>query len=162
MPLGIDFTQILLHLFNVIILFGGLYYFLFGPVKKFMQQREDYYKKMDQEKTAALENAKKLQEEYDSRLQGAADEIAEKRQQAAKEISAMQESRLKEAQEEARKIVLKAEEEAARKRTEIVDEAREDITSLIDEAADKLLLDGSTESFYDAFLEDAERSVDHA
>ena len=44
MPLGIDFAQIFLHLFNVVILFGGLYFILYSPVKKFMDKREEYYK----------------------------------------------------------------------------------------------------------------------
>ena len=51
MPLGIDFTQILLHFFNVIILFVGLYILLYAPVKAFMQKRSDYY--ADLEKNTA-------------------------------------------------------------------------------------------------------------
>ena len=42
MPLGIDITQILLHMFNVVILFGGMYIILYSPVKKFMKQREEH------------------------------------------------------------------------------------------------------------------------
>lgn len=161
MPLGIDFTQIFLHLFNVVILFGGMYLLLFGPVKKFMQQREDYYKKMDEEKADALAQARLKQEEYEGRLKAADAQIADEKQKALKELAALRDRKLKETQEEARQIISKAEDEAERKRREIVDEAKGDISELIDHAADRLLLDGSTDSFYDAFLEDAERSVDH-
>ena len=33
-PLNVDWQQILLHLFNFIILFGGLWLLLYKPVKK--------------------------------------------------------------------------------------------------------------------------------
>ena len=39
-PLNIDWQQILLHLFNFIILAGGLYLLLYKPVKNFMEKRE--------------------------------------------------------------------------------------------------------------------------
>lgn len=157
MPLGIDFVQILLHLFNVVILFGGLYVLLYSPVKKFMLKREEHYRQMDEEKNTALNEARKLQEERERQLSGIAGEIAEERQKAIKELSDMRSQKVKEAREEAEHIISKAEAEAGRKRQEIVDGAKDDITSLIAEAADKLMLDGDTDSFYDAFLSDAEK-----
>ena len=57
-PLNVDWQQILLHLFNFIILFGGLWLLLYKPVKNFMAKREAYYKDMDMgaaEKLAAAE-----------------------------------------------------------------------------------------------------------
>lgn len=38
-PLNIDWQQILLHLFNFLILAGGLYLLLYKPVKAFMEKR---------------------------------------------------------------------------------------------------------------------------
>ena len=46
-PLNINWQQILLHLFNFAILFAGLYFLLYKPVKKFMEKREKYYKGID-------------------------------------------------------------------------------------------------------------------
>ena len=39
-PLNVDWQQILLHLFNFIILFGGLWLLLYKPVKNFMAKRD--------------------------------------------------------------------------------------------------------------------------
>lgn len=83
MPLGIDFVQVLIHMFNVIILFGGLYFLLYGPVKKFMEQREEHYKKMDDEKNSALEEARRLKEEREAQLGSLEEEISLKKQEAA-------------------------------------------------------------------------------
>ena len=59
-PLNIDWQQILLHLFNFLILFGGLYLLLYRPVKAFMDKRTAYYADMDAEakrKLAARRNS---------------------------------------------------------------------------------------------------------
>lgn len=161
MPLGIDFVQILLHLFNVIILFGGLYYILFGPVKKFMDQREEHYRQLDEEKTQALADAQKMKEDYDKQLQASADQILVEKQKATREIQELRQQKVTEAQEEARRIIKKAEGEGNRRKEEIVAGAREEISNLIADAADKLLLDGDTDDFYDAFLDEVERGAEH-
>ena len=46
-PLNLDWQQILLHLFNFVILAGGLYFLLYKPVKKFMDNRTAYYQTLD-------------------------------------------------------------------------------------------------------------------
>ena len=58
LPLNIDIQQILLHLLNFVILFGLMYFILYKPVRKFMDQRAEYYKKMDEEAKMANEEAK--------------------------------------------------------------------------------------------------------
>ena len=160
MPLGIDFVQVLIHMFNVIILFGGLYFLLYGPVKKFMEQREEHYKKLDDEKNSALEEARRLKEEREAQLGSLEEEISLKKQEAAKELKTLRSQKMKEAEDEASQIISKAETEAQRKRKEIVDGAKDDISSIIADAADKLLVNGDTDSFYDAFLEDAEKNAE--
>ena len=49
MPLNIDWQQILLHLLNFVILFTGLWFLLYKPVRAFMQKRREHYEKMDAE-----------------------------------------------------------------------------------------------------------------
>ena len=54
-PLNIDWQQILLHMFNLIILTGGLYFLLYQPVTAFMKKRQEYY--AAREKDAMLREA---------------------------------------------------------------------------------------------------------
>ena len=68
MPLNIDWQQILLHLFNFVILFGMLYFLLYAPVKKFMDKRTEYYKNMDDEAKNKLLKADELKNEYVEKL----------------------------------------------------------------------------------------------
>ena len=57
-PLNIDWQQILLHVFNFVILVGGLYFLLYNPIRKFIAKREEHYRKLDEEANAKLASAK--------------------------------------------------------------------------------------------------------
>ena len=85
MPLNIDFQQILLHMFNVVLLFGILYLLLYKPVKDFMDKRVKEYADMDAEAKEALGKAKQEQETYEQKLQSVYKEIAQLRETAVKE-----------------------------------------------------------------------------
>ena len=56
-PLNIDWQQILLHAFNLIILTGGLYFLLYQPVTAFMKKRQDYYAGLEADAQAKLREA---------------------------------------------------------------------------------------------------------
>ena len=58
-PLNIDWQQILLHVLNFVILFGGLYFLLYKPVKNFMAKREAHYAEMAQKAQSELDSAEK-------------------------------------------------------------------------------------------------------
>ena len=67
-PLNIDWQQILLHLFNFLILFGGLYLLLYRPVKAFMDKRTAYYADMDAEAKRKLADAERQEKQYQTHL----------------------------------------------------------------------------------------------
>ncbi|MBR1692087.1 MAG: ATP synthase F0 subunit B [Lachnospiraceae bacterium] len=159
MPLGIDFLQIFLHLFNVVILFGGLYVLLYAPVKSFMQKREEHYKEMEEQAKSRLADADKLKEDYENKLRDAWQEIAAQKKKAAAELEETRQRRAREAKQEAQRIIEDARKDAEKMRSDIVDDARRDISGMIGEVAEKLLLEGAQGSVYDAFLDDVERST---
>ena len=76
LPLNIDWQQIILHLFNFVILFAILYILLYKPVKDFMQKRIDYYKKLDGDANENLDESDKAKQEYMQKLADADQEIA--------------------------------------------------------------------------------------
>ncbi len=161
MPLGIDFTQIFLHLFNVIILFGGLYYLLYAPVKNFMKTREDYYKNREEETGKQLEEAREQKEEYAARLAKVDEEIRERQKEAEGELARAKREQKLAAETEAKNIISRAKQEATEQKARIIDSARGDISELIEEAARKMMLEETTSELFDAFLGEAERSVEH-
>lgn len=158
-PLNINWQQILLHLFNFAILFAGLYFLLYKPVKAFMEKREKYYKDMQDSADEVMQKAMESKQEYETRLAEADAEIAGKKKAAADELEKMRRAREKQAEDEAKKIVSDAKEEAKAMRTQIVDGARKEITEMVEQAAEKILLSEDVSTTYDAFLDAAERSV---
>ena len=158
MPLGIDFTQIFLHLLNVTILFAGLYVLLYSPVKKFMEKREQHYKDLDEQANTKIAEADKLKAEYAEKLDKAEAEINEMRDQASVEVRQIRDKAEFEAKENANKIITEAKKEAEKQKKSIVTGAKDEITRMVEKATKKVALSGSSSEAFDKFLDDAERS----
>ncbi len=158
MPLGIDFTQIFLHLLNVIILFVGLYLILYKPVKKFMQAREDHYKEMDETAKKNLSEAEEKNAEADGRLKALDEEISQQKRKASLDIGTMRSNAEAEAKATANKIIDDAKKDAENQKQAILESAKKDITEMVENATRKVVLSGNTSEAYDMFLDNAERS----
>lgn len=87
-PLNIDWQQILLHVLNFVILFGGLYFLLYKPVKNFMAKREAHYAEMAQKAQSELDSAEKIKADYQEQLKSVEGEISAKRTEARKSSTA--------------------------------------------------------------------------
>ena len=148
-PLNVDWQQILLHLFNFIILFGGLWLLLYKPVKNFMAQREAYYKDMDKaaaEKLAAAENE---QQKYSGLIGKAQDEAAELKKKAMADADAAAKAHLDEAEQEKQRILADAKRAALAEKNKVLQEANAQIEEMVSAAVDKLLVPAG--SAYDSF-----------
>ena len=160
MPLNIDWQQILLHVFNFVVLFAILYFLLYKPVKDFMDKRQKYYEDMDRaanEKLAESENAKA---EYTNKLASVEDELAMTRENAQKELDASLAACRREAEDEAAKIIADAKLAAEREREKILKGAQGEIADMVTVAAEKIISARSTSDAFDQFLAGAQRSED--
>lgn len=155
-PLNIDWQQILLHLFNLIILIVGLYLLLYKPVRDFMEKRAAEYAKMDAETRGKLAEAETLEAERREQISSLQKELDERRQSEMKRISAEATAKSKEAEDTASRIISEAQETAERERQRILDGAQDEIAQLVVDATDRML---STSDAFDEFLDAAERSA---
>lgn len=151
LPLNIDWQQILLHMFNLIILGFGLYFILYKPVKAFMDKREAYYKDLDDSANKKNEDADKLLKEYQDKLAKADEEIKDKKNIAMKELDDKVNSELNKAKEDAKRIVEDAKAQGQKKHDELVESANKDICDLAIKATSKLV-DKTLDDSYDEFL----------
>ncbi len=156
--LGIDFLQVLLHAFNVIILFFGLYILLYKPVKQFIAKREAYYADMKKEAETKLGEAEELRKDYEAKLEGAHDEIVAQKKKASIEIDEARKLRISEAEDEADRIIREAKEDAEKQRNAIINDVKYEISEMISDAAEKLLYESSNSDLYDTFLNEVEGS----
>lgn len=157
MPLNIDWQQILLHLFNFALLFTILYVLLYKPVKKFMDQRSNYYKELDEKAHKSVEEGAAVQSMYEQRLEKANEEIDELRAKASEEAGQIREKIIAQAKEESAHIIEAAKTEAIREREHILDNAGDEISKMVTEATAKILF-SDTDSAYEQFLNAVEGS----
>lgn len=152
MPLNIDLQQILLHLFNFVVLFAILYFLLYKPVKAFMDKRAAAYEDMDRQAKEALAQAEETKREYAEKLARADQEIAAHRAQAQQALEAQAETQHKQAQAEADRLIANARRTIEGDRARMLREAQTEIAEMVVGAAEKIVLGTSTSQAYDDFL----------
>ena len=157
LPLNIDLQQIFLHMLNFVILAGGLYFILYSPVKKFMDQRAARYAEMDAAAAQKLAEAEKLAAGHQAQLDKLEDELRERRAESQKIAQAAAQQQLDRAQQQADQIIA-----AARKNAESIalTDSQKELKELAMAAAEKLALSSSRDAF-DEFLDLAEEGDQH-
>ncbi len=160
MPLNINFQQILLHLFNFVLLASGLYLLLYKPVLAFMQKRQDHYAELDRQSAEKEAAAQAALSEYEKRLETADEEIKQRAAAANQQLDASRQESLLRAKEQADRLLSDARAAAQQERAAILKSAQKDIAELVVSAAEKLSqkeLDLESErALYDRFLEAAQ------
>ncbi|MBR4910917.1 MAG: ATP synthase F0 subunit B [Clostridia bacterium] len=139
LPLNIDLQQILLHMLNLVLLFGGLYLILYKPVKKFMDDRAKKYEEADAAAGEKLAKAEALLKEAGDKLANAEAEIAEKAERSRIAAEEKAESIIEDAKKAKKKMLDDAEDAAQREKNTMINDARKEIAELAVEAAKKVL-----------------------
>lgn len=155
-PLNIDWQQIVLHLFNFVILAAGLYILLYQPVKDFMKKREAYYQGLSDAAQGELNKAEMLRRSFDEKWSGVEEEIRQRRAEAAVEMEKEKQQSLMATREQCEQMLRQARENADLEKQKVLAEAREEAALLAVSALEKLSTSAQTDAL-EAFLERAER-----
>ncbi len=154
--MGLDWQQILLHVFNLIILVVGLSLLLFKPVRGFMRAREEKYKKSAEEHAKRTDEIKELDAERERKIKSLDKELAEHRKAALGGVEKERKKLLADAQAEADAIVSAGRRRTKKEREAAFAGAREELSDIVVRSAEKLLaIDSSPESdraLYDSYL----------
>lgn len=161
MPLNIDFIQVLLHMLNFVILAGGLTVLLFKPVCKFLNERREYYEKLDAENAAKAADNERLKEEYEQKLAKAEAEFAELKAASERDAAEAARAYIESAKEKAAGIISAAEDEAEKRKLQILESTQTEIQEAVLEATQKLLCDSVSEehtrALFDEFIKTADK-----
>ncbi len=161
MPLNIDVQQILLHLFNLVLLFGILYVLLYKPVHDFMKKREDEYKQRDKDTKDALSDANGLKAEYEKKLAQAEKDNADERARISAQAEADREKIIEQAHANAAKIVADARTKAEKEHDRLIERAQTEIAEYVSKAAERAVMDnGSLHDDFDSFFESVSEDKD--
>lgn len=138
MPLNIDWQQILLHMFNFVLLTGGLYILLFKPVKSFMEKRQAGYEKQKADAAEAVKAAEERNAEVNRREAALEAELEDMRNAARQKAETERKAAEAAARGEAEKIIADARTQAELQRQRIIAEANREAVGIAREAIDKL------------------------
>ncbi len=157
MPLNIDPQQILLHMFNLVLLFGILYLLLYKPVHDFIKKREEEYKQRDISTKDALADAEKLKAEYEAKIAEAEKENALERANISAAAEADREKIIADAHEHAAAIVSDAHDKAQKEHDRLIARAQSEIAEYVSKAAEKIVMkEGDLTDDFDSFFESVE------
>lgn len=137
--LGINPAFLLSQVVNFLILFAGLYFLLWKPILKMLDQRKERIHQAMEDAERAREERERAQAEFNKRLDEAAQEreriIAQAREEAQEERKAI----LAEAEQETQRISIRAREEAQSEGERILEEVRGQVAALAIAAANRLI-----------------------
>lgn len=156
MPLNIDFQQILLHLFNFVLLFAILYFLLYKPVHDFMAKRSASIDMLNNDAQAKLKEAEDIKAEYEKNLANVKVEIEQRKTEAEHEVSLIKAKKIKEAEGEAERIISDARRRAEAEREKILKDTNSEIVELANAMAEQVVTKSASEAF-ELFLKSAER-----
>ena len=155
----------LFEIINVLVLFGGLSFFLFKPVKKILQQRKEEIEKGYIEAEESKRQAEESQKKYENILADAEEEarkiVANAKAEAKEEYNQI----IDDAKVQAQRIVTKAKEDMKIERENALHSLEVEMTNIVMDATKKVVLDSDTskvdEHIFDQFiLETGEANVE--
>ncbi len=156
LPLNIDWQQILLHIFNFLILVGGLYLLLYKPVKNFMENRKKYFSEMDEKAKAEKDSAELEKQKYLNKLKNAESEIEKMKMDSMQSAKKIADEYIEDAKLERDQIISNAKTQAETEKEKIFRKANSEIEVMVSEAVDKMLVKEGTDPL-DEFLDRAEK-----
>ena len=163
MPLNIDILQILLHMFNFVILAGGLTFLVYSPVKKFLDGRAKHFEEIQKQNADAAAENEALKLKYEQMISEANEQISTMRAEAERETARVSKAYLDDANEKAHNIIVNAEHDAEARREHILNVAQAEIRELVVSATQKLLTDTATpeqdSAMYDEFIRLADKAI---
>ena len=156
--IGINFWTALFVLLNFLLLFFVAKKFLFVPVKKMIDSRQQEIDDMYAQAQSAQDSAKALESEYQTKLETAQETSDRLVKEAVARGKNREEEIIRQANREADAIREKASADIAREKKQAVSEAKNEISSLAMEIAGKVVgqsLDAARqEQLVDSFLEE--------
>lgn len=137
--LSINLTTIIAAWLNLLILCLVLKHFLFDKVNKVMEERKNEVANTYKAADDAMENAKKLEKEYDSRISGAKEESAQIISNATKKAQIRSDEIINDAKLEAKGITEQARSEIEREKKIAVNKIKNDISDIALSAAQAVI-----------------------
>lgn len=128
---GIDWRLLVINMINFGLLMLGLWYFLYGPVMKMLEDRRQKVAKGVEDAEAAGRAREEIEGERSATLAKAAQEADESLAKARAAAAARERELVEEAGRRAESIVAQAEAQAREEKAKAIAESRDEVAKLI-------------------------------
>lgn len=127
---GVNFWTMLFAWCNLLILYLFLKKFLFKPVKKMIDSRQEEVDSMYSSAEEKCKEAEELKEEYEKRLSEAKEESEEILKSAQRRAALKEEEIINDAKAEAARVLERADEKIELERKKILNEVKDEVSGL--------------------------------
>ncbi len=127
---GVNFWTMLFAWINLLILYLLFKRFLFGPIKKMIDDRQKEVDDIYSDAETARESASELKAEYEEKMRCAAEESEEILKAAHRRAQLKEEEILKEANAEASRVLERAEEQIELEKKRAINEVKDQVSSM--------------------------------
>lgn len=159
-PLSFDFWTFVFQAVNVLIVMFVLYRFMWGPLSKIIQEREEHIENSIERANAAKSEAEELLARYKEQLRQAEREAQSIVERATKAAEDARQRIMSEANAEAEKMLERARVEIAREREKALEEIRDEVAGLVMLATYKVVGRALTDEDHQALVRDFVARVD--
>ena len=157
--ISVNIWSILISLANLLIIFLILKKFLFKPVQKVMNTRQEQVNKIYSEADESRASANQMKQEYEQRLANARQEADSMMKTAVQTAQRKGEQIVSEAKSQASHVKQKAEEEIAQQKQQMLQDVRSEISELAVDIASKVVEREINQKDYDGFVDDFIKNV---
>ena len=157
--ISVNIWNILISLANLLIIFLILKKFLFKPVQKVMNTRQEQVDKIYSEADESRAEATQMKQEYEQRLANARQEADSMIKSAALTAQRRGDQIVSEAKSQASHVKQKAEEEIAQQKKQMLQDVRSEISDLAVDIASKVVAREINQKDYEGFVDDFIQNV---
>ena len=137
--LNFDIPTIIFEIINFLVLTALLYYLLFRPIQRRVNQRAEEKSRQKEEITRQLEEAESMREELETRLAHVDDQIAEIIRDAQERMEEIRQTTINNARQEAERILKAANSEAGQLQEKAVSDHMDEILEAIREVSQQVI-----------------------
>ena len=157
--ISVNIWSILISLANLLIIFLILKKFLFKPVQRVMNTRQEQVDKIFSEADQSRDSANQMKQEYEQRLSSARQEADSMIKTAAQTAQRKSDQIISDAKNQASHVKQKAEEEIAQQKKQMLQDVRSEISELAVDIASKVVEREINQKDYEGFVDDFIKNV---
>ena len=157
--ISVNFWLTLISLVNLLIIFLILKKFLFKPVQRVMQAREEQVSRIYSDADQSRSSANQMKQEYEQKLASARQEADALIKNATHTAQLKSDQIVLEANSQASHVKQKAQEEIELQKKQMLKDVRSEISGLAVDIASKVVEREINQKDYDGFVEDFIRNV---